>query len=75
MLNRFELHGHEAIAFEDSYTGSLAAKRAKLWTVTVPNASTAHHDFGHADLKANSLADVQLAQLCVKFAQAPDENS
>lgn len=75
VLNRFELHGHEAISFEDSYTGSLAAKRAKLWTVTAPNASTAHHDFGHADLKVNSLADVQLAQLCVKFAQAPDENA
>ena len=67
VLNRFGLRGHEAIAFEDSHTGSLAAKRAHLWTVAVPNESTAHHDFAHADLQVSSLAEVTVAGLVEKF--------
>jgi HAD superfamily hydrolase (TIGR01509 family) len=68
VLNRFGLRGHDAIALEDSHTGVLAAKRANLWAVAVPNASTAHHDFGHADLQFKSLAEVTLEQLAVRFA-------
>lgn len=67
VLNRFGLRGHEAIAFEDSHTGSLAAKRANLWAVVVPNESTAHHDFNHVDLKANSLAELRLEELVRRF--------
>jgi HAD superfamily hydrolase (TIGR01509 family) len=63
VLNRFGLRGHEAIAFEDSHTGSLAAKRANLFTVAVPNPSTAHHDFAHVDLRVASLAEIDLAEL------------
>lgn len=63
VLNRFGLRGVEAIAFEDSHTGSLAAKRANLWCVAAPNPSTAHHDFSHADLCVTSLAEVNLAAL------------
>jgi HAD superfamily hydrolase (TIGR01509 family) len=66
-LNRFGLRGHEGIAFEDSHTGSLAAKRANLWTVAIPNESTAHHDFSHVDLKVPSLAGVTLASLVARF--------
>lgn len=69
VLGRFGLRGHEAIAFEDSHTGSLAAKRANLWTVAAPNVSTAHHDFAHADLRVASLADVTLDQLMVRFGR------
>jgi putative hydrolase of the HAD superfamily len=67
VLNHFGLRGHEAIAFEDSHTGSLAAKRAGLWVVAVPNSSTAHHDFAHADLRVTSLADVTLDELMARF--------
>jgi HAD superfamily hydrolase (TIGR01509 family) len=67
VLQQFGLRGHEAIAFEDSHTGSLAAKRANLWTVAVPNESTAHHDFSHVDLQVRSLADVSLAALTSRF--------
>jgi len=63
------LRGHEAIAFEDSHTGSLAAKRANMWAVAAPNESTAHHDFGHVDLKVTSLAEVTLAQLITRFSK------
>ena len=67
VLNRFGLRGHEAIAFEDSHTGSLAAKRANLWTVATPGASTTHHDFKHVDLQVASLADVTLDELMKRF--------
>ncbi len=68
VLNRFGLRAREAIAFEDSATGLLAAHRANLWTVAVPNASTAHHDFTLADLRVTSLADVAVASLLARFA-------
>jgi HAD superfamily hydrolase (TIGR01509 family) len=69
VLNRFGIRGHEAIAFEDSFAGSLAAKRANAWVVVVPNESTAHHDFAHADLQLRSLAEVSLEQLVRRFGQ------
>ena len=67
VLNRFGIRGHEAIAFEDSKTGALAAKRANCWVVVVPNASTAHHDVSHADLRLSSLSEAQLPVLMEKF--------
>ena len=69
VLSRFALRGHDAVAFEDSHTGSLAAKRANLWTVAAPGISTAHHDFAHADLRVTSLADVKLDELIAKFGK------
>jgi HAD superfamily hydrolase (TIGR01509 family) len=67
VLNHFGLRGHQAIAFEDSHTGSLAAKRANLHVVAVPNASTAHHDFSPASLRLNSMADAVLENLLTRF--------
>jgi HAD superfamily hydrolase (TIGR01509 family) len=70
VLNRFGLRGHEAIAFEDSQTGVLAATRAGLRTVAVPGLATAHHDFARADLKIASLTEVVLPELLVRWAAA-----
>lgn len=67
VLNRFGLRGHEAIAFEDSQTGTLAARRANLWVVAVPNESTLHHDVSRAHLRVASLAEVSLAGLIARF--------
>ncbi len=67
VLTHLGLRGHEAIAFEDSHTGSLAARRANLWTVAAPNPSTAHHDFAHVSLRVKSLADVTLDSLIQQF--------
>lgn len=53
----------EAIAFEDSPNGILAAKRAGLFTVAVPNALTGGLALDHADLRLSSLADLPLAEL------------
>jgi HAD superfamily hydrolase (TIGR01509 family) len=69
VLNRFGLRGHEGVAFEDSHTGSLAAKRANLWAVAAPNPSTAHHDFSHVDWLVTSLAEVGLAALHDRFGR------
>jgi HAD superfamily hydrolase (TIGR01509 family) len=67
VLKAFRIRGGEAIAFEDSAPGSLAAKRAGLWCVAVPNASTSHHSFGHVDLTVKSLADEPLDGLLKRF--------
>jgi HAD superfamily hydrolase (TIGR01509 family) len=68
VLNQFGLGGREAIAFEDSLTGVIAAKRAGLRVVAVPNPSTGHHDLTNADLLLNSLADCRLPELVAQFA-------
>ncbi len=68
-VDRLGLKPHEAIAFEDSHAGSLAAKRAGLWCIAVPNPSSAHHDFGHVDLRVNSMADLTLDALISRFSR------
>jgi HAD superfamily hydrolase (TIGR01509 family) len=52
-----------AIAFEDSPNGILAAKRAGMRCVAVPNPLTASLDLSRADIRLDSLADVPLARL------------
>ena len=51
------------IAIEDSVHGVTAAKAAGMFCVAVPNRITAGGDFGHADVVADSLADVDLHSL------------
>lgn len=67
-VNQLGLRPVQAIAFEDSYTGSLAARRAGLWVVVAPNVSTSHHDLSHAHRRVASLAEIDLAELCTAFA-------
>lgn len=70
-VNQLGVRPHEAVAFEDSYPGTLAARRAGLKVVAVPNPSTAHHDFSHADLKLASLAEVSLENLRARLQDSP----
>ena len=63
VLRHFGITGTEAVAIEDSQTGTLAAKRAGLWVVAVPNLCTAAHDFAAADVILPTLADETLAGL------------
>jgi HAD superfamily hydrolase (TIGR01509 family) len=58
---------HEALALEDSPNGVLAAKRAGLTCVAVPNPLTARLDLGHADLRLGSLAELSLAELLARL--------
>ena len=52
-----------SIAFEDSANGLLAAKRAGLHCVVVPNQMTKMMDFSLADRRLNALTDLSLTQL------------
>ena len=60
----------EAIAVEDSPNGVMAAKRAGLRCVAIPNSITARLDLGQADVILGSLADVTLAELLRRVAAA-----
>lgn len=53
----------EAIAFEDSPNGVLAAKRAGMYCVAVPNPLTSQLHIEQADLQLGSLEDMDLEQL------------
>lgn len=67
VTRRFGVAPTEAIAFEDSTAGTLAARSAGLWVVAVPNPSTHEHDFAAAHLVLSSLAAATLPQLLDRF--------
>ncbi len=66
-LKALDVDARRAIAFEDSANGSLAAKRAGMICVAVPNAMTRTLDFSHVDLQLNSLAELPLDALLRRF--------
>jgi HAD superfamily hydrolase (TIGR01509 family) len=57
----------DAVALEDSPNGVLAAKRAGMACVAVPNALTARLDLGAADLRLASLAEITLRELFTRL--------
>jgi HAD superfamily hydrolase (TIGR01509 family) len=67
VLDATGIPASEAVALEDSPNGALAAKRAGLTCVAVPNPLTARLDLGHADLCLTSLADVTLSALLARL--------
>lgn len=62
-LRRLGLEAHEALAIEDSRNGSLAAHRAGLRCLVVPNAITRTQDFAHATHRRETLDGLDLAAL------------
>lgn len=60
-----------AVAVEDSPNGALAARRAGMRCVVVPNAVTLHLAFGEVDLRLGSLAELPLADLIERLAREP----
>jgi HAD superfamily hydrolase (TIGR01509 family) len=54
---------NQAIAFEDSPNGVLAAKKAGLFCVAIPNPITSQLQLEHADMVLDSLADISLDEL------------
>ncbi|MBP1155449.1 MULTISPECIES: HAD family hydrolase [unclassified Paenibacillus] len=58
----------EAVAFEDSPNGTLAAKRAGMRCVIVPNSVTAGLTFGEHDQRLNSMEQLGLRELIAKLA-------
>lgn len=69
VLNDFQISGAEAVAIEDSANGVLAAKRAGMFCVAVPNDLTRRLSFDHADVQLGSLAELPLEDL-VRMARA-----
>jgi HAD superfamily hydrolase (TIGR01509 family) len=59
----------DAFAIEDSPNGFLAAKRAGLRCVAIPNPITARLDLSQADLLLDSLADVTLPDLLERMSR------
>ena len=66
-VNHLGVRPSEAVAFEDSQTGALAAHRAGLKVVAVPGPCTAHHDFKLATLRLGSLAETRLAEMLARL--------
>lgn len=61
----------EAIAFEDSPNGALAAKRAGMNCVIVPNSITATLTFGETDLRLASMEQMSLPDV-IKLMTKPE---
>ena len=66
VLEALDLRADEAIALEDSPNGILAAKRAGILCVAVPNALTRQLLLEQADLRLTSLAEVPLENLLLQ---------
>lgn len=62
-LEALNIAPEEAIVLEDSPNGALAAQRAGIFVVAVPNPLTAQLDLSHADLRLESLAALSLPEL------------
>ncbi len=60
-----------ALALEDSPNGVLAAKRAGLYCVAVPNEMTRHIAFEGEDLRLESLAEMPLEDLLRRLDDIP----
>jgi len=61
-LQKLDLAPDEAIVFEDSVNGTLAAKAAGIYTIVVPNSVTRHLRFPDPDRTVSSLADIHLSE-------------
>ena len=69
VIRRFGIEPEEAVAFEDSPNGALAAKRAGMYCVVVPNDVTRALPFGDVDLRLESLEHIRLAALIERLTQ------
>lgn len=58
-----------AIAFEDSPNGTLAAKRAGMKVIIVPNYVTETLLFGEHDIRLKSMAELELEKVMEQFNQ------
>jgi HAD superfamily hydrolase (TIGR01509 family) len=67
VLEATGVRAQDAMALEDSPNGVMAAKRAGLTCVAVPNPLTARLDLSAADLRLTSLAELPLAALLARL--------
>jgi len=67
-LEKLAVSAKQAVAFEDSLNGMLAARAAGLFCIVVPGELTQYLTFGEVDLRVASLAEVSLDILLQRFA-------
>jgi HAD superfamily hydrolase (TIGR01509 family) len=70
VLDCLGVSASEAVAIEDSPNGVIAAKRAGMRCVAIPNTITAKLDLSHADLILRSLSEVTLPELLERLDPA-----
>lgn len=68
-LEVLNVEPHEAIVFEDSLNGLIAAQGANIPTVIIPNPVTNHLPFENYFLKINSMNDLSLEDILIKAKQ------
>ena len=69
VLAALGVSANQAIVLEDSPNGILAARRANIFCVAIPNPLTSQLSLEHANLRLASLADISLEQLIAKVQQ------
>jgi HAD superfamily hydrolase (TIGR01509 family) len=67
VLLSLNIKGSQAIAFEDTLNGVIAAKRAGLYCVAIPGPITRYSPMPDADMIVQSLQDVLLEELVEKL--------
>lgn len=67
-IGKLEIKPYEAIAFEDAPNGILAAKKAGLYCVAIPNTITKQLDTSGSDIVFESLENIQLSELIGRFS-------
>ncbi len=67
VLTAWRLQPDQALVFEDSPNGVSAARRAGIFCVAVPSRLTRQFDFGQAQLRLDSLADLSLPELLARI--------
>jgi beta-phosphoglucomutase-like phosphatase (HAD superfamily) len=75
VLDCLAVSAKEAIAIEDSPNGVIAAKRAGMRCVAIPNSITASLDLSAADLVLRSLAEITLPELLERLEPDHKHNS
>lgn len=66
--NRLGVEAHQALVFEDSPNGVLAANRAGIRVVAIPNPITQNLKFPPASLRLNEMSDMRLEDLLQKLS-------
>lgn len=73
VLDELKIPAEQAVAFEDSPHGIMAARRAGIFCVAVPTAITKLLPLDHASLQVTSLADVPLESLLAQVEKQQKE--
>jgi HAD superfamily hydrolase (TIGR01509 family) len=67
-LSTLGVAAHAALALEDSPNGALAAMRAGIYCVVVPNRLTSQFVFDSVEMQLQSMADLPLGELLARVA-------